>query len=167
MPSWLDGRPLPLVFAVLLAIVLARAQLTYWLGRGALVGLSRRFPTLLTGPRTTRATALIRRFGAPVVTVSFLTIGFQTVANAAAGLVRMPFGRYCLAMVPGCIAWAALYATVGLAVVQTAVALAATSPWAVAGVAVAVLAVLGVLGLRRTRRRRSGHEPGAARTTGA
>ena len=34
------------------------------------------------------------RFGAPLVTLSFLTVGVQTVLNAAAGGLRMPLRRY-------------------------------------------------------------------------
>jgi membrane protein DedA with SNARE-associated domain len=94
----------------------------------------------------------INRWGAPVVTLSFLTVGFQTVANAAAGLTRMPFLRYLLAMLPGCVAWAFLYATVGLAAVGAAVALAARSPWALLAV-VLVLAALALLWRTRTRTR--------------
>ena len=52
------------------------------------------------------------------MTVSFLTVGLQTVVNAAAGLIRMPWIRYTVAMLIGCIAWAAIYATVGIAAVE-------------------------------------------------
>ena len=64
------------------------------------------------------------------MTVSFLTIGFQTVVNAAAGLIRMPWVRYTIAMLIGCVAWALIYATVGIAAVEAGIALAAHSPWA-------------------------------------
>lgn len=152
MPDWWDGKPLLTAVAVLFGIVFVRAQLTYWIARGIAQGARRsRWADRLDGPKITRATALINRWGPPVVTVSFLTVGFQTVANAAAGLTRMPVGRYLLAMIPGCLAWAFVYATVGIAAVEAAVALAVRSPWAL--VLLLVLAVVAVAVLVQRRRR--------------
>ena len=46
MPSWLEGKPFAITFAVLFGIVLLRAQATYWLGRGVTAGvLHTRWPT--------------------------------------------------------------------------------------------------------------------------
>ena len=90
----------------------------------------------------TRAIEALNRWGLPVVTVWFLTIGFQTVVNAAAGLIRMPWLRYTLAMLVGCAAWAAIYATVGIAAFEASLALAAGSPWALGAVLVAILGVV-------------------------
>jgi membrane protein DedA with SNARE-associated domain len=58
---------------------------------------------------------LVARWGAPVVTVSFLTVGIQTLVNLAAGVLRMPLRRYLPALTVGAIIWAFLYATVGFA----------------------------------------------------
>src|SRR6478609_4669461 len=151
MPSWLEGKPFAITFAVLFVIVLLRAQGTYWLGRGVTAGvLHTRFASKVTGPRTTKAIASLNRWGLPLVTVSFLTIGFQTVINGAAGLIRMPWIRYSIAMLIGCVAWALIYATVGIAAVEGALALAAHSPWALVGVLVVVIAVvIGIVVIRR------------------
>ena len=55
MPSWLEGKPFAVTFAVLFGIVLLRAQATYWLGRGVTPGsCTPGSPTKLTGPKTTR-----------------------------------------------------------------------------------------------------------------
>jgi len=64
----------------------------------------------------------------------------------------MSFTRYTVAMVPGCVAWALIYASVGLAAFYAAVALAARSPWTLAGVGMLVLAGVVALALRRGRR---------------
>ena len=56
----------------------------------------------------------MERWGAPVVVLSFLTVGFQTLANLAAGVGKMPLRRYLPALVVGGLIWAVLYATVGL-----------------------------------------------------
>src|SRR6478609_9336794 len=151
MPSWLDGKPFAITVTVLFVIVLLRAQATYWIARGVTAGvLHTRWAARVTGPRTTRAIAALNRWGLPLVTVSFLTIGLQTVVNAGAGLIRMPWVRYTIAMLIGCLAWALIYATVGIAAVEGALALAAHSPWALVGVLVVVIAVvIGIVVIRR------------------
>jgi membrane protein DedA with SNARE-associated domain len=66
-------------------------------------------------PRFARMQQAVATWGAPVVTVSFLTIGIQTLVNLAAGVMRMPLRRYIPALTLGAILWAFLYATVGFA----------------------------------------------------
>ena len=144
----MTGQPFAIAVIVLFGIVLARAQATYWIARMAAAGTLRsRWAKLLTGPRVAKATNAINRWGPPVVTVSFLTIGFQTIANAAAGLTRMPFPRYLVAMIPGCVAWAFMYA----ALAEGTLFLAREMPWVLVAVAVVIGVVIAVV----TRRRRS------------
>jgi len=155
MPDWLTGKPFAVTFAVLFLIVLARAQATYWIARGVSTGaMHTRLADRLSGPKISRAITEINRWGPPVVTVSFLTVGFQTVANAAAGLVRMPWVRYTVAMLIGCVAWALIYATVGIAAVEAAMALAARSPWALVAVIAALIAVAAIVITVVSRRRK-------------
>jgi membrane protein DedA with SNARE-associated domain len=155
MPDWLTGKPFAVTFAVLFLIVLARAQATYWIARGVSTGaMHTRLADRLSGPKISRAITEINRWGPPVVTVSFLTVGFQTVANAAAGLVRMPWVRYTVAMLIGCVAWALIYATVGIAAVEAAMALAARSPWALVAVIAALIGVAAIVITVVSRRRK-------------
>lgn len=155
MPAWVTDQPFAIAFAILFGIVFARAQATYWAGRGANAGGRRtRLAARLEGERMARATDAVTRWGWPLITVSFLTVGFQTVANAAAGVVRMPWPKYTLAMIPGCLAWAAVYATIGAAASGLWAALAEQADWAPwAVVAVLVAAVIAMVVLRRHRRR--------------
>ena len=167
MPSWLDQAGFGPVFAFLFVVVLCRAQATYWLGRAVAAGALRtRWSAPLTGPRAIRAAEALRRWGWPVIPVSFLTIGFQSAVNGAAGLIRMPWPRYTAAMLPGCVLWAAIYAVGGLAAFQALVPLVAQKPGAWA-MAVVVAAVAGVVAAARRRRslsasarRRTGSPPG-------
>ena len=164
MPTWFDGMPFGIAVAALFVIVLLRAQATYWIGRGVIAGaLHTRLADKLTGPRTTRAVALLNKWGPPVVTVSFLTVGFQTVVNAAAGLIRMPWVRYTIAMVIGCVMWALIYTTIGFAALDAAMALAAHSPWLL--VAVILLLAAVVVGIVLVRRRRPARVPEDAPTS--
>lgn len=161
MPSWFDNSPFGITFAALFGIVFLRAQGTYWIGRAVTAGLLHtRVAGWMTSPRMTRAVDALHRWGLPVVTVSFLTVGFQTVVNAAAGLIRMPWLRYTVAMLIGCAAWAAIYATVGIAAFEASLALAARSPWALVGVLAVLLGVVvAVVVVRRgSRTRKQGRD---------
>lgn len=158
MPAWVQDGPFPLLYGFLLVVVFLRAQGTYWVGRAVAAGTLRsRWAAHVDGPRTRRAIASIDRWGLPIIPLSFLTIGFQTAVNAGAGVIRMRWLRYTLAMIPGCLVWAAIYSLGGLAAFQAAAALAARSPWALAAVILLLLGA-GVALVLRSRRRRSERE---------
>ncbi len=133
---------------------LARGSATYWAGRALRYGGGRsRFARHLDRPAVVRAEAFVRRFGAPAVAVSFLTIGFQTAVNAAAGALQMPWWRYLPGVVVGALFWATIYTTIGFAVLQAWFG-NHPGPWlagALGAVAVTVLATL--VGRRRRDRR--------------
>jgi membrane protein DedA with SNARE-associated domain len=165
--SW----PYPATVAALFVIVLLRANATYWLGRAAWAGADRtRLHRLLSSAAFCRAQRLVRRWGAPVVTASFLTVGIQTAVNLAAGVTRMPQRRYLPAVIVGGVIWAFLYATAGFVTFGAWRRLYEVSaPGAVALVVVLVLA-LGLflwrqLGDREGRDPR--RDPVAARPPGA
>ena len=107
--------------------------------------------------RVERATRIVNKWGAPVVAFSFLTIGFQTACNAAAGLTGMPLKRYLPALAAGGFAWAIIYASVGLAAIGLWLQLFFRSPWA-AVVALALVVAL-VIQLVRHKRRSGGLAP--------
>lgn len=152
MPAFLDGLGFVELLAALFVIVLLRAQATYWLARAVVSGVaSRRWGGLLRTPAMRRASALLARYGAPAVTVSFLTVGFQTLINAAAGAARMRFAVYLIAMLPGCAAWALVYATVGFTVLWAVVGAAAGSPAGIAVLVALVAAVVTAIVLLRRR----------------
>ncbi len=165
----LGGRPFVVVLLALFAIVLVRSHATYWAGRalvrGARVGGERlggpawwrafvlRMGRFASSPGARRGLTLLHRWGPVAVTLAYLTVGVQTAVFGGAGLVRMPYGRFTVASVPGAAAWAVVWATVGLGAVYAAVTLAARSPWALAGL-LAVLVAAGLLVVRSRRRHR-------------
>ncbi|MEE6295126.1 DedA family protein [Georgenia wangjunii] len=161
MPDFFAGWPFWLVFTFLFLGAMMRGQGTYWLGRIATVqALRRTHPTggwrlraheALNGHGTQRGVEAIRRWGLVVVPVAYLTVGFQTMVMAGAGVLRIGWPRFTLAQVPGALAWAAIYSTIGFAVWNAALAAAAGSPWALAGF-VAIAVVVATLLTRRRRR---------------
>lgn len=146
----LAALPFWQAFAALFVIVLARSNATYWVGRGAVAGW-RRYRGA-HGELTRRAESLLRSFGPFAVTLSYLTIGIQTAVHLTAGVMRMPLRFYVPAAVVGSAAWAALYATIGLAVVQAWIAAEAGSWWGLA-VIVAVVGAGVATWVVRARRR--------------
>ncbi|MFF0744760.1 DedA family protein [Streptomyces sp. NPDC004111] len=137
----------------LYAIVLLRAGGTFAVGALANAGARRsRFAERMSSPRFRRVEGAIQRWGAPVVAVSFLTIGFQTAANFLAGTMRMPLSRYLPALFVGGAAWALLYATVGIGALEVLAKLfAERTELGVAAVAVLLLALAGAVVYRRRR----------------
>lgn len=175
----IGALPIGMALGLLFLVVLVRSHATYWAGRGVAagaegVGTSSRSPqwyrtTLDHLDRWTSSHAarrgldLVRRWGAPAVTVAYLTIGLQTAVFAASGLIRMPYGRFTIASIPGSIAWAVVWGTVGFGAFYAGVSLVAASPWAAFAVAVVVLLVGGVLWRRRLLRRGRDAVDGATR----
>ena len=147
MSDW----PYALTFGVFFLLALARGSATYWAGRALRYGGQRTaLGRHLDRPAVARAEALVGRFGAPAVAVSFLTIGFQTAVNAAAGALRMPWWRYVPGVMVGALFWASIYTTIGFAVLE---AWFGEHPWPwVVGAVVAALVVAGATWLVRGRR---------------
>ncbi|MDJ0313975.1 VTT domain-containing protein [Arthrobacter sp. H35-D1] len=147
--------PFVWAFLILFVIVMLRSNGTYWAGRAlAAGGRKTKLQKHLDSPAVVRAEKIIARWGAPAVSVSFLTIGIQTAVNMSAGLGRMPLRRYIPATVVGSIAWACIYATIGLAAFDAALAAAAGSPLALIVLVVAVAAALLGVHLFRVSRTR-------------
>lgn len=137
-----EGWPLPAAIAVLFVIVLLRAGGTYALGRGSRAGVKRLLERRgRMAPQLARAEAVIERYGSPVVALSFLTVGFQTAVNLAAGVLRMPLVKYLPALIVGGAMWATLYGVLGLATVNAIMQAASQNPVA------AILSALGVVAL--------------------
>ncbi len=158
VPEWISTGPWWALFAFLFVVVFLRAQATYWTGRWARAGATSADPTSpgrrgrvsrrLSGPAMERAQAFLNRWGYVGVPLSFLTIGFQTMVNAAAGFARMRWDLYTLAMLPGCVAWATMYALLGLSLIEAW----SRSPWLMLGI------LAGIVGIAwaATALRRSG-----------
>jgi membrane protein DedA with SNARE-associated domain len=144
VPDW----PVVPLFALLVVVATLRGGATYALGRGGR-GLTDRYSQLAARPVVRRSEEFVRRYGPPAVTVSFLTVGVQTAVNLAAGALRMPLAYYAPALFAGALIWAAIYVTVGLAVLEALVG--GASGWLLLAGLAALLVVLVVGRLVRRR----------------
>jgi len=135
--------PFGVVVLALFVIVMLRANGTYWVGRALAAGARRsRWEKLLESRHYATGARWLNRWGAPAVSLSFLTIGIQTMVNLAAGVARMPLRRYLPAVSVGCLLWAFMYGTVGFIGWVAVAALWERSPGLT--VALLALAVAGV-----------------------
>ena len=134
------------LFVFLFGVVFFRAQSTYWLARGAPPARCARRDApdswghgpLVDGPVPRKGAAMLDKWGIIAIPLCFLTVGIQTAVNAGAGLVRMRWSTYTIAMIPGCVLWALLYGLGMLAVFAAAVRAIAGSPWGWAGLALII-----------------------------
>lgn len=136
--------PFPAIVAALFGIVVLRAGGTYLVGRLAAYGARHtRLARLLDSPAFAAASARVDRYGAPVVGLSFLTVGFQTLANLAAGATRMRWFHYLPALGLGGLAWALIYATIGTVGLDLFGRLYALSPVGATSAFVVLVAAIG------------------------
>lgn len=165
MDFW-RGWPYPLAVAALFVIVLLRAGGTYALGRAAGAGAQRtRLARLMARRGFARVQEIVARWGAPVVALSFLTVGVQTLVNLAAGLTRMPLRRYLPALVIGSVVWALLYAAVGFVTFAAWRRLYAISPVAAIIGSIVLLLALTVYVIWQLRHRSEDSESLAEATS--
>lgn len=139
MNGLFSGWPYPLAVLALTVVAFIRGNLTYWVGQAAQAGAGRtRARRWMQSAGYRRAQRLVHRWGPPIVSLSFLTIGLQTLINLSAGVTRMPQRRYLPAVAVGAVLWGFLYATVGFVTFAAWFRLYALSPVG----AVVVLAVM-------------------------
>ena len=163
VPDFLSSLPFAVALTALSVGGWLRGQLMYWIGRiptdQALrrtnpTGRMGRVHAWLAGGGADAGIEAIRRWGLLIVPVCYLTVGFQSMVQTGAGVLRITWWKYALAQVPGAIAWGLIYATIGFAVWEAALAAAAGSPLGIAVIVVLVLAaVAGVVLVRRRRSR--------------
>ena len=147
--------PIAVTWLIMFGIIICRAGGTFLLGRLARKGIRRfdRIEKIMSGPKYRRAEDTIDRFGAPVVALSFLTVGLQTVVNLAAGTTGMRYRRYVPALAVGGSLWALIYSTVGFLGFKAVAKAYHAEPGLTVGLAlVFVVAIIGlVIGLRKDR----------------
>ncbi|KNX39354.1 hypothetical protein VV01_09890 [Luteipulveratus halotolerans] len=157
MLEWIDDQPFGLLVALLFCWIFVRANTIYAVGRAATSGrLGARVTAVTQRPGMQRAQAGFNRVGLAIVPVSFLMAGLTFATQLTAGVMRLPWPRYLLAMIPGCIAWSVLTATVGTLALGAVLRL-----WdAPLGVRIAVATVVAAaIAAYVVRRRRAPSEP--------
>lgn len=109
--------PKVIVYVLLWCIVFCRAFATYGIGRAINGGLQKfeGFREKMATPAYARAVDLVSRYGPPVVSLCFFTVGFQTLVLLASGAMPVPLRRFVPALAVGAVFWSAIYGTIGFA----------------------------------------------------
>jgi len=161
VPDSLASLPYWLLLTVLSLGAMARGQLVYWIGRVATEqtlrrthpagGWRERAHRWLSDGGADAGIVVIRRWGLIAIPFSYVTIGLQSMIQAGAGVLRIPWWKYTLAQIPGALAWGAIYASFGFFAWSLIGQAAAGNP--AAAIALAALAVVLIGGLVLIRRR--------------
>lgn len=153
-----DGWPVWLVFAFFWFGATARGQALYWLGRVVSARLASgrasaesRVGRWVSGPGVSRGIEVVRKWGVVAIPACYLTVGVQSLVLTAAGVLRISWPVFSLAQVPGTLAWAAIYSTIGWAAWEAALFGLARSPLGTAMIAALVVAVIAGIVVRRRR----------------
>lgn len=163
MPTNTDIWPFATVYIFMFMVVFLRASGTYWLAR-LVTGwsLTHTTPTKAWAIRahewldrqgTGRGVRAIEKWGLVALPLCFLTVGFQTMVLCGAGILRIHWLRFTLAIIPGCLAWAAIYSTIGFAAWNAVIAAATGSWWAIATLTLIAVIVTVVIVMRVRRKR--------------
>ncbi|WP_167145799.1 VTT domain-containing protein [Actinomyces sp. ZJ308] len=113
----IHSLPYPWVFLFFWCLAMMRSHTMYWIGRGITAGTARsRWASLIDSPMYARAQSWSARWGVLAVPMSFLTVGLQSFIQISTGVARMPLRRYVAATAVGAVAWAAVYTTIGMAI---------------------------------------------------
>ena len=157
--SWMADLPFVALWLFFLFGGMARGIAIYAVGRGIAEGGRRsRFSSRFTGPGMENAEAFVARWGMIGVALCYLTVGFQSMVLAASGVMRMPLRRFLPAALVGSMMWATIYTTIGFAAWETALGVAARSPWALAVLALLVIGLAVVWARRRAQHGRAGED---------
>lgn len=159
--SWGRGEIALGLFLFLFAGAMMRGQAIYWLARVVTdrvmatgepgPGWRQRVHRWLHSEGVAHGRRSLARWGWPLVPFAYLTVGFQSMVMAAAGMVRMKVLTFTLAQIPGSIAWALIYSTVGFAFWGAIFAAVQGNPqWLL--LLVALVAVVVTVMVRRRRR---------------
>ncbi len=171
-----EGQGFAVAFLFLMLVAMLRGQATYWIARvvteqtlrhtAPTTGWRAGVHAWLRGEGVARGRASLQRWGLAMVPLCYLTVGFQTLVLAAAGMIRLPWLPFTLAQLPGAAAWSLIYSTIGFAVWGAAIAAMAGEPLAVAALATLLAVVATTLVLRHRRRENSRVGAGAGAGTG-
>lgn len=172
VPQFIAEGPYIGIAAFLSVIVFFRSQATYWLAWLGTYGFLattkdsdkqwvRKLRKWLRGASVQRGVDAVEKWGLIIIPLSFLTIGFQTVVHAGAGVLRLRWWLYTLSAIPGYIAWGMLYAAIGMGLFVTGQAAAVGKTWGlvVSTVFVIMLSILFLMRRTQVARRKVEAEP--------
>lgn len=158
IPSWASTGIALFLFVFVMSFI--QGQVTYWVGRLVVEGTFKgrgktkffgAIANFFEGPVPQTGAKFLARWGLPVITLCYLTVGLQTAVIAGAGVLRVPWLRFTLFMVPGVAIKAVLWGTGLLVIWQSILYAAAGNPWAWLVLVVIIGCLVGFWWIRRRK----------------
>ncbi len=169
MDGIFSGYPFWAAWIFLFFGAVLRGQGTYWIGRGSAAGAAKRFHRApnwwvrvqdrVSSGTADRGRTTLERWGLVAIPLAYLTVGLQTAILLAAGLIRMRWGIFTVAQLPGAVAWATIYSTIGFAAWASAVRALTGDWWPL--LALLLLTVIAAVIYRARRKSRRNDSSGA------
>ncbi len=134
--SFIENGPFIPVFLFLVLGVWLRSTVIWSMGRYANYlatrekqpkGFGLKIWAWAHSPATQRTMVTVRRRGWIAVSLCYLTVGVQSLIVLSAGILAMRYVHFVLASLPGWLAWASIYSTIGFALWRASVAATAGS----------------------------------------
>ncbi|WP_156802506.1 DedA family protein [Corynebacterium lubricantis] len=178
MEEILAGYPFWAVWLFLYFGATIRGQATYWIGRGVVTGATRtkrgpawwqRTRDRLAEAETSAGHKAIERVGIVAIPFAYVTVGLQSAIILAAGLLQISWRKFSLAQIPGAVAWATIYSTIGFAAWASVARALAGDWWPLVVLLIVVAVIVGVIQWRRrrSRDRREANAPHSATPSAA
>lgn len=117
--NWIANLPLWQATLFLAVCSFFREQMMYWIGKLSHKGLLKTKWGKREDAGNQAGIQALEKYGWPIIPLSFLTIGFQSVVQFGAGLMNMSWQKYTLAAIPGYLIWGFIYASGGLALFRS------------------------------------------------
>lgn len=120
--NWVSELPLWQATLFMFAGVFCRAQTTFWIGKFAHLGIIKtNWGKKKIDSEDKMGMLILKKYGWPIIPLSFLTVGLQSVIQLGAGLLDWKWLKYTLAALPGYVVWAFVYAFGGLSLFNSIV----------------------------------------------
>ena len=131
MEQFFNSYPFWAAWWLFFVVGMLRGQGTYWIARLVSKQTERlaakqhnadeqepltrwqRIASWLNSDATARGKSTLRRIGIFAIPACYLTVGLQSVVLLAAGLIGITWAIFTAAQIPGVVAWATIYSTVG------------------------------------------------------
>lgn len=146
--TWIAQLPLWLATLFLFFVVFCRAQATFWIGKFIHKGILKTTFGQKLDQKNQVGILMLKKYGWPIISLSFLTIGLQSVIQIGAGLMDLNWYKYTLAALPGYLIWAFIYAFGGLSLFKALIN-GALGLWITVFIVVILVWFLGALVVKR------------------
>lgn len=105
----------------------------------------RRFYDWQHSEQTQYGKSILQKWGLIAIPLAYITVGIQTFIFLAAGVIRMNRLYFAVAQIPGCLAWAAIYTTIGFTLWKSLIASFAGSKVGIICIVIIIITIISCI----------------------